>query len=269
MECRASIATCPAPTTFGPLLFAGDVSAAARGAGALGFDGIEINMKGPEELSAETLRDLLETNGLQLAAVASGRIYLDEGATLSDPDEGARTRVVERVKQLSDFAAEFGAPVIVGLLRGKGPADGDHDGAISRFVGSMREVADHAASRGIEVILEAINRYETVFFNTAGQTVEVVTRIDRPNVKILLDVFHMNIEEVSLGDAIRETGDLLGHFHIVDSNRRAPGMGHVDYGDIGAALREIGYRGWVSAEHLPLPDSYSAAQQTRSFVRDL
>ncbi|MFH0915779.1 MAG: sugar phosphate isomerase/epimerase family protein [bacterium] len=269
MDCRTSIATSPAPTTFGPLLFAGDVPAAAKAAGELGFDGIEINMKGPEELSPSVLRGLLDRHGLELTAVASGRIYIDEQATLSDPDEGARMRVVKRVNRLTGFAGEFGAPVIIGLLRGERLVDGDAGKTTSLFVQSMQEVAEHAATWGIDIFLEAINRYETPLFNTAEQTVEVVKRIDRPNVKVLLDVFHMNIEEVSIGDAIRATGDLLGHFHIVDSNRRAPGMGHVAYGDIAAALREIGYNGWLSGEHLPLPDSYTAAKQTRSFIRDL
>jgi sugar phosphate isomerase/epimerase len=269
VDCKASFATSPAPTGFGPLLFSGDFPAAAKAAGELGFDGIEINMKGPEELSAAALGDLLERNGLGLTAISSGRIYLDEKATLSEPDESARLRVVNRLKRLMDFAGEFGAPVVIGLLRGERARDGDSEKAVSLFVQSMQEAADHAASLGIGVLLEAINRYETLFFNTAEQTIEVVKRIDRPNVKILLDVFHMNIEEVSMGDAIRATGDLLGHFHIVDSNRRAPGMGHVAYGDIAAALREIGYSGWLSGEHLPIPDSRTAAQQTLSFIRDL
>jgi len=266
---RASFATSAAPTGFGPLLFAGDVPAAARAAGELGFDGIEINMKGPEELSEAILRGLLEENGLRLTAVSSGRIYLDEKATMSDPDEEARVRVVKRVNRLADFAGEFGAPVIVGLLRGERAIDGDADGAVNQFVRSMQEVADHSATLGMDVILEAINRYETTFFNTAAETVDVVRRIGRPNVKILLDVFHMNIEEVSIAEAIRATGDLLGHFHIVDSNRRAPGMGHVAFEEIGAALRDIDYGGWLSGEHLPLPDSFAAAAQTRSFITDL
>ena len=269
MDCKASFATSPAPTGFGPLLFAGDFAAAVKAAGELGFDGIEINMKGPEELSAATLKDSLSRYGLALTAVSSGRIYLDEKATLSEPDESARIRVVDRVKRLMDFAAEFGAPVVIGLLRGERPSDGDTEKAVSLFVRSMQESADHAATLGIDVIVEAINRYETSFFNTAEQTVEVIKRIGRPNVKVLLDVFHMNIEEVSVGDAIRATGRLLGHFHIADSNRRAPGMGHVAYDDIAAALREIGYTGWLSGEHLPLPDSYTAAKHTLSFIRDL
>ena len=125
MDCKASFATSPAPTGFAPLLFAGDVPAAAKAAAELGFEGIEISMKGPEELRPRLSRAFLDRYDLELTAVASGRIYIDERATLSDPDEGARMRVVNRVKRLIEFAGEFGAPVIVGLLRGERLVDGD------------------------------------------------------------------------------------------------------------------------------------------------
>jgi sugar phosphate isomerase/epimerase len=251
------------------LLYTGNVAECARVAHELGFEGIEISIKGEIELSREALAAMLDTYQLGLAAVATGRIYLDELATLSDPDKAARQRVIERIKEIIEYAAGFNAATIIGLLRGEHPADGDKQGAIHRFVESMKDLGDHAGELGATIVLEAINRYETVLLNTAAETLEVIEAIGRPSVKVLLDVFHMNIEEVSMGDAIRATGKHLGHFHIVDSNRRAAGMGHVQYDDIATALREIGYEGWLSGEHLPLPDDFAAAQQTRAFTRAL
>ena len=89
--------------------------------------------------------------------------------------------------------------------------------------------------------------------------------VGRPNVTVLLDMFHMNIEEVSMGDAIRLAGKRLGYLHVVDSNRRAPGWGHISFDDMKTAVREIGYDGWLTAEVLPIPDSYAAAKQWRMF----
>ena len=148
------------------------------------------------------------------------------------------------------MAAELRAPVIVGLLRGEHLIEGVRPRP-PRY--SWRACRDWpiVPRLGIDVYLEAINRYETPLLNTAEQTVEVVKQIDRSNVKVLLDVFHMNIEEVSIPDAIRATGDLLGHFHVVDSNRHAPGMGHVDFTEIASALRDIGYKGWISGGTSP------------------
>ena len=130
----------------------------------------------------------------------------------------------------------------------------------------MQECAEFAARLGTTLLIEAINRYETPLLNTAAETIAALERIGRPNVAVLLDSFHMNIEEVDLGDAIRATGARLGHVHLVDSNRHAPGMGHVNFAEMIAALTEIGYRGWLSGEILPLPDDRAAATQMRRFT---
>ena len=269
MNQRAAIVTSPATGALAPVLFPGDLLGAARAAAELGFEGMELSIKGPEELSERELGILLNHYGLELAAIASGRIYLDEKATLSDPEPEARLRVVERLTRLIDLAATFGAPVIVGLLEADCLIEGDRSKTTQALVTSMQQVAEHACRRGIDVLLEAINRYETPLLNTAAQAIDVVHRVGSPNVKVLLDVFHMNIEELSIAEAIRSAGDRLGHLHVADSNRLAPGMGHVDFAEIAAALGDIGYQGWVSGEHLPLPDSFAAAKQTRSFMLKL
>jgi sugar phosphate isomerase/epimerase len=269
MSWKASLATSSGPTGFGPLLYAGHVRECAQVCGELGFEGIEISMRSPRELERRELEALLRDNRLELAAIASGRVFLEDGLSLSDSDAAGRARAVVRIRELLDYAGSFGAPVIIGLARGKAPGDGDLEAALDRFVVSMQECADQAAELGASLLVEAINRYETSLLNTAADTLAAVTRVARPNVSVLLDAFHMNIEEVSLGSAISETGERLGYFHIVDSNRRAAGMGHIDYAEAIAALVDIGYRGWLSAEVLPLPTDRAAAEQTRRFITTL
>src|SRR5450756_1898452 len=248
MSWPACFATASGPTGFGPMLFPGRVREAALVSRELGFEGIEISMRSPAELRRRELEDLLRDAGLRLAALSSGRAFLEDGLSLTDPDQAGRARAVERIVELAEHAAALDAPLIVGLVRGKAPADGDLDAAGGGFV------------------VEAINRYETPLLNTAAETVAAVERIGRPSVGVLLDVFHMNIEEVSIGAAIRATGEHLGHFHIVDSNRRAAGVGHVDFAEVAAALNDIHYEGWLSAEILPLPDDRAAAEQARRFA---
>jgi sugar phosphate isomerase/epimerase len=266
---RACVATSAGPTGFGPMLFAGKVRECIAVSQELGFDGIEISMRAPEELERRELEELLRRSRLRLAALASGRAALEDGLSLSATDPALRERAVQRINELADYAGAFGAPVIIGLIRGKTAEDGDLEAALTRFVESLRACADHAAAAGSGLVVEAINRYETTLLNTAAQTVAVVERIARPNVAVLLDAFHMNIEEISIADAVRATGAHLGHFHIVDSNRRAAGMGHLDYAEIIAALADIGYAGWLSAEILPLPDDRAAAAQARRFVANI
>ena len=266
MTWRACFATASGPTGFGPMLFPGRVREAASVSRELGFDGLEISMRSPEELGRRELDDLLHESGLRLAALSSGRAFLEDGLSLTDPDEAGRARAVQRIVELAEHAAAFEAPLVVGLVRGKAPADGDLDAAVGRFVESMQECVDRTAATGGRYVVEAINRYETPLLTTAAETVAAVERIGRPGVAVLLDVFHMNIEEVSIGAAIRATGAQLGHFHIVDSNRRAAGMGHVEFAEVAAALHDVRYEGWLSAEILPLPDHRAAAEQARGFA---
>jgi sugar phosphate isomerase/epimerase len=266
MSWDACFCTASGVTGFGPMLFPGRVREAALLSHRLGFDGIEIAMRAPEELERRELEALLRETGLRLAALGSGRSFFEDGLSLTDAGDGGRSRAVARVVDLAEYAAAFEVPLIIGLVRGKAPADGDLAAAVGRFVESMEECLERTAACGGRFLVEAINRYETPLLNTAAETLAAVERIGGPRVAVLLDAFHMNIEEVSIGAAIRDTGGRLGHFHIVDSNRRAAGMGHVDFAEVAAALRDIRYDGWISAEILPLPDDTAAAEQAWRFA---
>lgn len=118
-----------------------------------------------------------------------------------------------------------------------------------RSVARMQRLADLAADHGITLCMEALNRFEGYMINTADECLTYVRAVNRPNVKVMLDTFHMNIEEDSLTDAIRKSGPLLGHFHVGEANRRCPGPnGRFDWAAIGRALRSIGYAGGVVME---------------------
>lgn len=118
-----------------------------------------------------------------------------------------------------------------------------------RSVARMQRLADLAADHGITLCMEALNRFEGYMINTADECLAYVRAVNRPNVKVMLDTFHMNIEEDSLTDAIRKSGPLLGHFHVGEANRRCPGPnGRFDWAAIGRALRSIGYAGDVVME---------------------
>ena len=118
-----------------------------------------------------------------------------------------------------------------------------------RSVKSMRRLADMAANHGITLCMESLNRFEGYLINEAAEDVAYVRAVDKPNVRAMLDTFHMNIEEDSIPDSIRRTKGLLGHFHVGEANRRPPHPnGRIDWNGIGEALREIGYDGYVVME---------------------
>ena len=115
-------------------------------------------------------------------------------------------------------------------------------------VEGVRELADAAKPYGIDLGMEVINRFETHILNTSEEGVEFVKEVDKDNVKVMLDTFHMNIEEVSIGDAIRHAGNLLGHLHTGECNRMVPGKGRMPWREIGDALQDIKYDGNVVME---------------------
>ena len=112
------------------------------------------------------------------------------------------------------------------------------------------------------LIYEPLNRYETNLIKTVAGGVSYLQSLTTTNVRLLADLFHMNIEEANLADAIRTGAGWIGHVHFVDSNRQAAGLGHLDFEPIAAALIDSGYAGYLSAEAFPIPDSATAAHQT-------
>lgn len=125
----------------------------------------------------------------------------------------------------------------------------DKPGDTARSIERMKRLADMAADHGITLNMESLNRFEGYMINECYECVDYVKAVDKPNVKVMLDTFHMNIEEDSIPDAIRLAGDLLGHFHVGEANRRPPRPGtRMDWAAIGQALKEIHYQGDVVME---------------------
>jgi len=135
------------------------------------------------------------------------------------------------------------------------------------FIEAFREAADYAADYRVRVTLEPCNRYELDFVHNAQDALQVISEVGRKNFGVMLDLFHMNIEDTSIEASLRQACPVLWHIHIADSNRRAPGQGHLDFGSVLRTLIEIGYQGYLSGEMLPLPDPDTAAQQTVEFMR--
>src|SRR5262249_37149248 len=120
---------------------------------------------------------------------------------------------------------------------------------------------------GVPILFEPLNRFETNVINTVEQALTLLRQLRTQNIKLLCDLFHMNIEEVSIEGALRTAGNSLGHVDFVDSNRLAMGSGHIDPAPVKRALYEIGYNGYLSAEALPVPTPAEAAQRTIATFR--
>jgi sugar phosphate isomerase/epimerase len=136
-------------------------------------------------------------------------------------------------------------------------------------VEAICECARFAAAHQVQLLIEPINRYETNFINSSTQGLALLEEVGDPELKLLLDTFHMNIEEPDIDAALQMAADRLGYVHVADSNRYAPGQGHIDFLSVLRTLVRIGYQGPITAEILPVPDDVTAIQQAGSFLTSL
>jgi sugar phosphate isomerase/epimerase len=246
----------------GPFVFWDDLPDACRAAAELGFDAIEIFPPGPDAIDAVALRSLLAEHRLELAAMGTGAGWVRHKLHLTHSDPNNRSRALDFARSIIDAAAPFGAPAIIGSMQGRWDADVTRDKALDYLAAALDELGERARQQGTMLFYELLNRYETNLINTIDGGCALLDRLSNGNVRLLADLFHMNIEEVDLPAAIRRGADKIGHLHFVDSNRRPAGCGHLDFAPIAAALGEIRYAGFASAEALPYPDSLGAARLT-------
>lgn len=252
----------------GPFVLWDDVARSCEQAAELGFDAVEIFPPSAEAIAAIPLDKILADYGLQLAALGTGAGWVKHRLSLADADPAGRGQAVDFVRSIIDVAGPHGAMTIIGSMQGRG---GDHvtaDDAQRYLLEALHACGQHAAQYGVPLIYEPLNRYETNQANTLGEAIALLERLGpNPNVRLLADLFHMQIEEVDVAAALLNATHWVGHVHFVDSNRRPVGFGHTDFRPIIAALRTIGYSGFLSAEAFPYPDSETAAVQTMRAYR--
>lgn len=249
-----------ADAAFDALAFKGDLTKGVMMAKNIGYDAVEIAIRDPRVIDVAQLEDLLTDLRMPVAAVGTGQAYLADGLSITDENASVRRRAIERLKSHIDFASFFGAKVIVGLVRGK-RGKRSLEETLKLFIEAMSEIADYAKEKSVELVVEPLNRYETDFLNTLRDVKRTLEILKRDNVGILADTFHMNIEEIVIEESLRECADLIKHIHVADSNRWAPGAGHLNFESILKTLQEIGYDGFVSVECLPLPGGSEGAAQ--------
>jgi len=237
----------------------------------LGFDWIEIPLENLGDLNHDQGRAIINKNDLGVSACAA----VGPDRDLIHPDKSIRDNGMKYVREGIDACEKLGVRNFVGPFYsavGRTWQSTREERALDMdlLVENLSELAKYAGEHGVVLCVEPLNRFETSFLNLAEQVVEVVDRVNHPSCQIMLDTFHMNIEEKSLGNAIRTAGKRLKHVHTCENDRGAPGSGHVPWDEVAQALRDIHYDGPVVIESFtPKVKSIArAAAVWRNFERD-
>ncbi|HVG47506.1 MAG TPA: sugar phosphate isomerase/epimerase family protein [Rubellimicrobium sp.] len=217
---------------------------------ALGYDGIELRG------SAGMRERLPELHAARQAGVVMSSICVISDRFIGDFDASRRAEALAAMTELCDVAAEVGArgvvtPAAYGMHSNRlppfaAPRTPEEDREV--LLDMLGRLGRHAEERGVLVLFEPLNRYEDHMVNTLAQGAELCRATGLSSVRIMADLFHMNIEEADLGQALRDAADMVAHVHIADSSRLEPGTGHTDFTAAFRALRDVGFDGWGAME---------------------
>lgn len=225
-----------------------------------GFDGIEVAIFEPGRFDAKMIRRALAENGLECTIVS----VLPREMSLIVEDHSVRAATLEHMRRVAEETANAGATVVagplyspVGYLPGRRRTPDEWSNAID----SYRKLGPTFAEHGVTLAVEPLNRFETFFLNTADDAALLMQAVNHPNVGILFDTFHANIEEKDIAAGYRKVGPWLKHVHTCENDRGIPGSGHVEWKAVFQALHDVNYDGWLTIESFgfALPELAAAA----------
>jgi D-psicose/D-tagatose/L-ribulose 3-epimerase len=223
----------------------------------LGFDILEVNGGTVARMTSEE-RQSLKAHADDKNIILSHCIGLPPQYDIASEDETVRKNGIAFLREMAEAIGEMGGGNLSGIIYSCWPAtmpqgEMDKRSYLERSVASMKQAIKVAEDNNVIFNMEVVNRFEQFLLNTCDEAMAYVEAVGSPNARILLDTFHMNIEEDFIGEAIQKAGDKLGHLHIGENNRMPPGYGHIPWTEVAAALRKINYQGYVVMEPFLMP----------------
>lgn len=215
----------------------------------IGYDTVEIGIVDKSDKNVNAIRSGIKEYDLNCIVC---EIPGPEESIISE-DENTQRKGVEFIKSLVDLCNKFKAKTLVGPAYSVGihPEFNNPDKKKEAWVNcvkNLREIGIYAKESGVEIAIEPLNRYETSFINIAADMVKLIKEVDNSSIGVQLDIYHMNIEEKNLEDAIVNTGNYLYHLHVPEHDRGTPGTGHTDWTGVARALKKISYDKCVVVE---------------------
>lgn len=232
----------------------------------LGYDGVEFMTLNPKQLDWDEIKKLSEQYKMAVDLVCTGEIFGQLGLNYTDPDPEIRKKAIEASKDIIDFAEFFNAKVNIGRVRGQYCKALTKEQTEQLAEDAFRELAEYAGPKNVRIALETVTIMQTNFINTMAEGVAMVDRVNLPNFRMMMDVFHLNLEEKDLFEAIRKYADYCIHVHLADNNRRYPGQCGLDFEKIIRTFKEHGYNETFTTEIFQLPDMQTAAEESAKYL---
>lgn len=226
----------------------------------MGYDGVELMTRDPDKLDWEEVKTTASKNGLSVVLVCTGEVFGQLGLNFTDCDSEVREQAISRVKRLIDFAGYLGANINIGRVRGQYSQTMDRTQTWKLAVDAFREISDYAAPLGVKIALETVTIMQTNFINTLAEAEQMIKDVSRNNFRLMMDIFHLNLEEPDLYQAIQRYSQYNIHVHLADNNRRFPGNCGLDFEKILACFKKCGYDGAFCTEIFQLPTMEQAAK---------
>jgi sugar phosphate isomerase/epimerase len=266
---KLSIVYSTQQTKFQAATFSGELKENLSNIAHLGYDGVELAIRDPKLVNLDELEEITKSLNLEVPALGTGQAWGEEGLSFTDPDPQIRKSAIERIQSHIPVAKRFNAVIIIGLIRGFLKPGVSQQQAMEWLVDALQQCCSVAQKSEVRLALEPINRYETSLINNVEQGMQLIADVGMSNFGLLLDTFHMNIEEPNIEKSIQICGERVFHFHVADSNRWYPGAGHLDFGSILKTLFSTGYKGFISGEFLPHPEVDTAAKNNINFFKNI
>lgn len=222
--------------------FEGDLACVKRA----GYDAVELQIADPAGFDEAGVRAALAKAGLPMCAFQTGATYATRGNCLCTEDDAVRGRTVKLLRSFVGLAERWNAVIVFGSLQGRLKDEPDRDAGEARIREALREVAGYAAPCGVTIAFEPVNHGEVGFHNTIASASALVRAVGLPCLRLMVDTFHMNIEERDMLAPLRGVRDILAHVHLSETNRDALGTGHWDTRAFLAELERLGYEGYCS-----------------------
>jgi len=233
------------------------------------YNGIEFFPYYIKKIDVNYIKKLIQDNKLEVICVASGFLNTYYGLSISHPNEYIRRLAIENLKECIIFASKINAKYVsIGLIRGKIIHSSFEDG-LKNIIKSLIECGKYAEEYNISLLIEPENRYETSYIHTVQDGIKILEEIGMGNLGLMIDTYHMNIEEPNIEKAVKNASKKLLHVHLADNNRLAPGMGHFDFKSFIKCLKEVGYDSFLGIEVDPLPSLDIAIKNGIKFIKSI